>query len=182
MAILTLIEQQQLKPISPNWANQRVEGLGITNFDQLAQEVEDSDLQTLLGVALLQDVQDNPTEARNVTLLDGGSFEDCNGNTIKFKGLKYILAYMNYSQYVAEGYAADTFSGFVKASRPDSEHLNSTERKEIKSNVRGKAMVQWDIIKQFLNKNSDTYTLWYCAQSKKPYRPRMYGVRKTIRR
>lgn len=182
MALLTLNQQQLIKPISPNWANNIKNTGGITNYDQLAAEVEETDLQKLLGPALLQDVQDNPLEARNVTLLNGGTFEDCNGDTIKFKGILYILAYMNYSQYITESFAADTFTGFVKKERNEASSLSSAERKEIKINVREKAMYQWDLLKQFLNDNTDTYEFWYCNQSKQPYRPILKGVRKTRKR
>lgn len=180
--LLSLVQQQQIKPISPNWAEASKSINGVTNYEQLAIEVEESDLQELLGVALLQDLQTNPTDAKYVTLLDGGTFEDCECNIIKFKGLRYVLAYMNYSQYVTESFGADTFTGFVKKERNEASSLSSSERKEIKQNVRLKAMVQWDLCKKFLNDNKEDYPLWNIIKSKVPYRPKVYGVRKTIRR
>jgi len=182
MALITLAQQQAIKPISNNWATAYKQVGGKSNYDQLAEEVEETDLQKLLGAALLQDIQDNPTEARNVTLLEGGTFKDCNGNTIKFKGIIWVLAYMIYSQYVTESFAADTFTGFVKKERNEATGLSSAERKEIKINVREKALHQWDFIKQYLNDNTSLYPLWYCGQSKQPYRPVLRGVRKTIKR
>ena len=182
MALLQLPTQQQIKPISLNWAASGKQQYGVSNYDQLATEVEETDLQKLLGAALLQDIQDNPDEPRNVTLLEGGTFEDCNGNTIKFKGLYYILAYMNYSQYITESFAQDTFTGFVKKERNEATSLSAAERKEIKLNVREKAMYQFDLLKQFLNENTATYPLWYCGQSRQPYRPKIIGVRKTFKR
>lgn len=180
--LLSLAQQQAIKTISPNWANAVKATGGTTNYDQLALEVEENDLQKLLGAALLQDIQDNPTEPRNVTLLDGGTFEDCNGNTIKFKGLRYVLAYMNYSQQILESDVADTFTGFVKKNRNEADHLSFGEKKQLMINAREKAMTQWELVKQFLTDNTSTYTLWYCGQSRKPYRPKLTGIRKTVKR
>ena len=36
-----------------------------------------------------------------------------------------------------------------------------------------------NVIKYFLDENSDTYPLWKCATSRKPYQPRMFNVKKT---
>lgn len=180
--LLSLAQQQAIKTISPNWANYVKTTGGTTNYEQLALEVEESDLQKLLGAALLQDLQDNPTETNNAILLNGGTFEDCNGNTIKFKGLRYVLAYMNYSQQILESDVADTFTGFVKKNRNEADGLSFGEKKQLMINAREKAMAQWELAKQFLNDNTDLYELWYCGQSRKPYRPKLIGVRKTRKR
>lgn len=180
--LLSLAQQQAIKPISPNWANTIKSVGGVSNYDQLALEVEDNDLQQLLGAALLQDIQDNPTEARNVILLDGGSFEDCNGDTIKFKGLRYVLAYMNFSQQIMESDIADTFTGFVKKNRNEADSLGFSEKKQSMISTREKAMTQWNLTKQYLNENTELYPLWYCSQSRKPYRPKITGLRKTVKR
>ncbi len=178
--LLSLVQQQEIKTISPNWAANVKQVGGLTNYEQLAAEIEESKLSPLLGQALLQDVQDNPTSTENILILDGGAFEDCNGDTIKFKGLRYILAYMNYSQIISESYVSDSFTGFVKKDRNDSTSLNSSERKELKINAQEIALHQWDLLKQFLNENSTDYPLWYVCQSRKPYRPKLTGIKKTV--
>jgi len=178
--LLSLIQQQEIKTISPNWAKKVKEATGKSNYDQLAEEVEETKLAPLMGIALFQDVQDNPTTTENALILGGGTFADCRGNTVKFKGARYILAYMNYSQIVAESYVADTYTGFVKKDRSESEGLSSSERKELKINAQDIAMAQWDLLKQFLNENSDDYPLWSCTISRRPYRPKLTGVKRTI--
>ena len=82
MQILTIIQQQALKPIDSNWsATQKYTG-GLNNFEQLESEVEDTDLDSLVGTALLQDLQNNPAIADNLILLDGGTFTDWSLNVI----------------------------------------------------------------------------------------------------
>ena len=86
-------------------------------FDPISQEVEDYYLPRLLGRGFAYDVQENPDNYDD--LLDGVEFEDCNEETIKFKGLYYILTYFIFAQYVEESKVQDSYTGFVEKVRPD---------------------------------------------------------------
>ena len=180
MALLTLIQQQAIKIISQNWANASKVTGGKTNYDQLAEEVENKELRNLLGVALFQDVQTNPTKAENVVLLNGGSYEDENQNTITFKGLRYVLAYFNWSKYVAESFVSDTFTGMVKKQRNDSESLSSGDIKRLQVDAREIALQEWELIRNFLNENESDYPLWNCDIKRKTFTPRFTGIKRTI--
>ena len=81
--IVTYAIQQGIKPVSAN--NQ-------VKFEQISKETEALYLSQYLGRAFAYDVQQNPENYED--LLDGIEFTDCNDNTINFKGLKYILAYL----------------------------------------------------------------------------------------
>jgi len=172
MSLLTILQQQAIKTISPNWAKTVKQLTGTTNYDQLAEEVERKQLRKLLGITLYQDVSKNPATPQNVVLLDGGDYEDCNGNTIYFEGLRYVLAYMNYSQYIGESFVSDSFAGMVKKDRQESTALNANERRELKSDAQELALSEWGLVEAFLNKNKDTYTLWNCANTQQIYPPR----------
>ena len=182
-ALLNLSRQQTIKIISPNWTKASKITGGPTNYEQLAQEVEEKELRSLCGVALLQNVQDNPTTSENLTLLDGGTFSDCDGNTIKFKGLRYILAYMNYSKYIYESTISDSFTGMVSKNRTEATNLGNGSKKAIQNDAREIALQEWELTKAFLNDNKETYPLWECGegtQARKPYTPRFIGVKRTI--
>jgi len=179
MGLLTIAQQQAIKAISSNWAaTAKVTG-GTTNFVQVETEVEENELKDLLGVALLQDIQDNPTEANNVLLLDGSTFTDCNDNDIKTKGLRYVIAYMVHSQSVLESKIGDTFSGYVNKNRQETTDINKGQTKALQLRSRELALQEFELLKQYLNENSTTYPLWICGVSKKPYTPRFMGVKKT---
>jgi len=173
MPLLTYEQQIAIKKISAN--NQTI-------YDQLATEVEEKELQDLLGAALLQDLQTNPTTVPNVKLLDGSTFTDCNGNTIKQKGIRWMLAYMNYSEYLGTSFAADTFSGFTQKVRQDSTQISEGSIKRLQLSNRELALTQWYLIRDFLNENSSDYPLWIISESKKPYTPKITGIRKTLSR
>lgn len=172
MALLLSYNQQQaIKKISTNNA---------IKYDQLAIEVEEKELRAILGVALLQDLQTNPTTIPNAKLLNGGEFENCQNQTIKFKGIRYILAYLNYSKYIGESFVNDTFTGMVVKNRPESELVSEGTMKRLMNENREIAMQEWEITKEFLNLNSTEYPLWNCNNRSKPFTPRMYSIRKTV--
>lgn len=169
--LLSWAQQLAIKPISAN--NQ-------SKYAQIAAEVEVKELRDLLGVGLLQDVQTNPTSAENVILLDGGSYENCNGQTITFKGLRFVIAYLNYAKYAGSGFITDTFTGIVQKNRPESQLISEGTMKRLINENREIALQEWELIKEFLDLNYETYTLWSSLYSKKPFTPRIYGIKKTV--
>ena len=180
MALLTLVQQQANKFISENWANSiKVVG-GTTNFEQLQKEVEDQDLRKLLGAAFLYDIQQNPTDAKYISLLDGDIFQDCNDNTVQFKGIRYQLSFMNYGDYVSISSHADTFTGMVQQNRTETTPLSEGAIKREQGRAREIAMTDFNVMKIFLNDNPDTYPLWNCTSKKTIYAPRLTTIRKTF--
>jgi hypothetical protein len=181
MALLTLVQQQANKFISENWANTvKVVG-GVTQFEQLQIEVEDQDLKKLLGPALLYDIQQNPTDPKYINLLDGLAFQDCNDNTVEFKGIRYQLSFMNYGEYVPISGHADTFTGMVRQNRTETTPLSEGAIKREQSRAREIALTDFEVMKTYLNDNTDTYPLWNCTNKKKLYTPKLFTVRKTFK-
>jgi len=167
MALITIEEQQVLKPLSANWVKMAKLSGGVSHFEQLAEEVESVDLAKLLGYALYQDIVKNPAEARNVTLLEGGTFTDCNGLPVDFKGIKYQLAYFNYQRYVNSSSFSDTATGMRQKTGEKSEPLRDGIIKRETQFSNAIAMNDFSLMEMFLNENSDTYTLWICSNEKK---------------
>jgi hypothetical protein len=180
--LLTLAQQQAIKPISPNWCNTSKFQSGVTNFEQLNTEVEELELKKLLGAAFLQAIQAAPTQTTPVNynlLLVGGSYVNSYDETVIFKGLRYILAYMNFSKYIGESFIADTFTGLVRKKREETENLSIGEIKMLQADAREIAMQEWELIKDYLTLNDTLYPLWHCARTSKVYRPKFSGIKKT---
>jgi hypothetical protein len=167
--ILTFAKQQTIKAISVN---------NEAKYAILEQEVEDLELTKLLGLALKQDVQTNPTTPENIKLIEGATFTDCKGNTVSHRGLWYVLAYMVYSHYIDTSEIADTFTGFKTQIRQEAATLQEGTKKRLRQSNRDLAINEFEIIKDFLNQNKTDYPLWSCAETKKVYTPRIYGVRR----
>lgn len=168
--LLTFEQQQLIKPISANNA---------AKYPQMAVEVENLELSKLIGIAFLQDLQNNPETPENVALLDGSDFVDCDGNTVHHFGLRFVLAYMNYSEYLGSSYAVDTFTGFVKKKHENADALSEGEVKRLQARNREIALVAWDLIKCFLDFNYESYPLWNYTKEQKVYTPKFSTLRKT---
>lgn len=171
MSLLTIAQQQLIKKISEN---------NTQNYDQITKEVEEIELRDLLGIELLQDLQGNPSSTMNVRLLDEYSFENCNGNTIKHKGLRHVIAYFNYARYVNDSYIADTFTGIVEKNRQETTRASEGVLNRLRNESRRVAMKEWEVIKEYLDLNSDDYPLWDCVEDKQIFQPRFYFLRKTV--
>jgi len=180
MALLTLAQQNLIKPISQNWALSTKEISGTTNFTQIESEVENLELRKLLGNALLYDLQTNPLTALNVLLLDGTIFENCNNDTVEFQGIRFQLANMVYAEYMLESKIQDSYTGMVKKSRPESVELSQGELNNYKKRYQEIALSDFQIMKEYLNENDTLYPLWECSRTKRPYTPRLITVRKTV--
>jgi len=166
LAIITYNQQQAIRPISANRS---------ADYLQIAEETQENDLKRLLGVELYQDIVNNPTEAIYVTLLEGGTFE-YNDFTYTQKGLRYVLAYLIYAEYINETRIFDTFSGLVKKNIPESDQAEHGEIKSKQLKYRQLALGAFEEIRLFLNQNTDTYTLWDSANEKKVFNPKITKI------
>lgn len=170
--LLSWAEQQAIKPMSAN---------NSAKYAQLTTEIENNELLKMLGVAMVQDLIANPTTTANAALLAGSSFTNYRGETISHKGLKFVIAYLNFSKYLGESYVADTYTGFVSKNRPDSTILSEGAIRRMQETERAIALTAWDTVKEFLNTNSTDYPYWHAYDEKKVYRPKLVGLRKTVK-
>lgn len=168
--LLTFNQQIAIKKLSLNNQNK---------FDELCREVERTDLKDLLGAALLQDLQTNPTTANNELLLNGDTFTNYLGQTVKHQGIRYVLAYLNHSRYIGESFVQDTFSGMVRQNQNLSEPISEGTVKRLQATSKEIALSEFELIKQYLNENFTNYPLWMQAISTKPFTPKFGSIRKT---
>lgn len=168
--LLTYSQQIVIKKISSN---------NINRFDEICREVEATDLKDILGLALLQDLQNNPTTADNKLLLDGTTYLNEFDQTVSHKGIRYVLAYMIYSRYIGESFAQDTYSGMVRKTGDNSEALSEGSIKRLQNEARKIAMSEFENIKYYLNLNYDKFPLWIYKISTKPYTPKFSSISKT---
>lgn len=177
--LLTRQQQNSIKLLDNNWCSiNKVTGVARTNYEELAENVEESDLALFLGFPLLQDLQENPTEANNIILLDGGSFTNCDNQTVKFKGVRYLLAFLNHYRYVSEISTTDTASGYVQAKTGNSEIASAGAKGEIKAFSKQLADNEMSKLRTFLNENCETYPLWASTKSRKPHSYKITPVKR----
>ena len=160
--LINFATQQLLKPISVNNENK---------FTQVMTETEVKDLQPLLGESLYQDLIQNASDAKYVTLLGGVEWE-LSGKTYKMSGLKYVLAYFFFANYYNEGQIADTFSGPVTHRFDESNPIEFKDKMQIISQTREIASRYWEEVKLYIENNLDTYTEWM-ADGEKVFSPKI---------
>jgi hypothetical protein len=167
--LLSWVEQQSFRKFSLNSEN---------NYAQIASEVESLEVDKLLGSAFYQAVSATP--ANYTSLLAETEFTRADGSKIKHKGLKYVIAYLNYAKYIGESHVTATATGLRQKTTPDSEHASTGEIKRLQQEYREIAFNAFNLIREYLSLNTTTYTLWNIDSDKKVQKPNFYSVKKTL--
>ena len=107
-------------------------------------------------MSLYQDLIQDPTSAKYVMLKDGATWT-LSGKTYKMMGLKYVLAYLFYANYVEQVATVDTFSGMVQHTFAEAQRAESSEIRRIASMNREIAARYWEEVKLYIENNLSTY-------------------------
>ena len=160
MPILTYAQQQAIKPISPNKER---------GFLQLEKDVEELYLPRLFGAELAQEIQAksgwdgvapdpwlNGSELTGTMLfgdlLNGSSFEYC-GKNLSHRGLRFVLAYYLYAEYVQVSDFEDTFTGLVRQNRGETEHLSSGRIEKVRQFNISIAQTAFELVQKYVDAN-----------------------------
>lgn len=138
MALWTLADQQEHKPISQN---------NEYKFDELQIETEENDVMNLIGVELYTEIVSNT--AKFDTLLYGGTFIE-NDLTISFRGLIHVCCYLLYANYIKTSSFQDTFSGFMMNVPEGQEKLSGKALDGYSDRFRTIAGTQYDLCQRYL--------------------------------
>jgi len=143
----TSVDQQAIKPISKN---------RINDFAKLAEEVQLTDLQPLMGFDFFQNILQTPTATWNANLLTGGTYT-YNSVTYVFSGLKYVLAYFLFARHIEQSGEFDTFSGLVEKTMQDGSKADIGVIKNRINSVRKIANKHWEDCDRFIMANSSNF-------------------------
>jgi hypothetical protein len=172
--LLTWLQQIAIKPLGGlNSAN----GVAQAKYNMLAAEVESYELDNLLGSLFYQTISTTPVNYTD--LLDGSTFVNCTGETITHKGLRYVIAYLNYAKWIGESFLNDTATGVTQKIRPDSEKVSAGELRKLQNEYREIAFNAFKLTQQYIETTSDFDELWKKGTSKRVNRTKITGVRKT---
>ena len=153
-ALLTIAEQNTIKAISSN---------NTGKFDDLLKETLIKDVKPLLGFDFYQDIIQNESTTANALLLSGGTYT-YNSVTYEFEGLKTVIAYFLYANYIMSN-LVDTFTGFVTKSNEDSQPASSGDKKNLRDQFREIAQQHWEDCKHFIQANSSDYPYYLYRKS-----------------
>lgn len=158
-----------------------IERADITPYAQIAiQAREDSmlfphiiaaqnvDVSPVLGSALFTDLLINRTDEKYRNLLEGGTYVDDEGNTIKFQGLKSAIACFTYARYLLWKNAVDTPFGVVSKKSEWSELADTKLITSIASEKRSEGTHYLRECIAFIIANDSVYTLFGDCKRKQP--------------
>jgi len=116
-------------------------------------------IRDLLGDALYYELWNNQTDAKYVTLLNGGTFT-LNGDTVQLFGLKPVIVLYAYASFVRENSfkitrAGNKIKNKTESDQPTPEELNS----EI-AQANSEAQMYAINVKAFLTEETATYPLY----------------------
>jgi hypothetical protein len=168
MPILTYSQQQAIKPISPNKERE---------YTQIQLDVERLYLSQLLGSSFAYAVITSPEDYDD--LLAGAEFKLC-GEIVKQQGLRYVMAYYTFAEYVTTSNVNDTFTGMVQFNRQEAIPISRGQLESIRATNISIAEKEWSLIKEYLCVNSSVYPLWQ-GQKSQPFTPKMKTIRKTVK-
>jgi hypothetical protein len=149
--LITNSDVQEIENISPTFISDR--------FNAFATRVQRIQLRELLGDALWYDFFQNITDAKYVTLRDGGTYTNCDNETVQYFGLKPFITYHWLVLYVSQAdYFASNIGG--KQFREDGSFDIHKYKRQIRDNYLEEAIRFRNNITAFLNENESTYPLW----------------------
>ncbi len=117
------------------------------------------DIQKLLGRDFYNDLIRNYTDDDYQTLLNGGDYT-YQSVTYTNVGLKAVIVHYTYARYVLEGSQIDTPFGDVLKLNPDSQPISDGSKKTKAKSNQQTAFNYWENVLDFLDRNSDDYSLW----------------------
>lgn len=101
-------------------------------------EAQQIDLTRNIGAALVAKLI-TERSTRMDTLLDGGTYEDCCGNSVTFQGIRTALAYYAYSRIIGSATGMSTRFGFVTKNEQYSLPSDLRDRNAAKDEARATA-------------------------------------------
>lgn len=98
-------------------------------------ETEQLHIKPMLGIALFLGLLENPNDEKHYVLLNGGIYEDKDGNPQSLMGLKVTIAYFVNAQNIMSGDFQSTRYGIVVKDGDYSQHISSKERSDYYNNT-----------------------------------------------
>lgn len=123
------------------------------NEDRLTayvREIQNTDIQNYLGHAFFHEVLENHNDTKYCGLLEGGTYEDCQGKTRRHFGLMRVHAHLAYGAYMYRSGFIDTPSGVKQKLYEDSIPAPIDELRRIRNEHRKIATEYWKAVEDYI--------------------------------
>jgi hypothetical protein len=127
-------------------------------------EAQDFDIKPVIGEAFFYDVilkyGTSPADANIVKVVEGGTYTDCDGNTMSFAGLAKALNYYTLARFRKKQPINDTNFGVVVKRDLYSDPLDTKALSQSIDDARSSGMGYLNETIKFLQQNKDIYPLF----------------------
>lgn len=154
--ITLLINRTDITPYAQVALNAREE-LTLQPHILAAQNV---DVKPVLGAALWYDLLTNQHTTYNRQLIEGGTYQDQDGNTSSFQGIKAALACFAYARYVLSKNVVDTPFGMVTKTSEFSQPVTPEALVPVASEKRNEGSLYLRECITFIEANLAGFPLW----------------------
>lgn len=118
------------------------------------------DLKPAIGEVFYHDMINNISDTKYQELLNGKTYENAQGKTVSFEGLRPAIVYWAYSRYKENSGVADTAYGSMIKRNDYSDPVSEKAIARIVGNARSTAKGYFDDVLKFLYVKSADYELW----------------------
>jgi hypothetical protein len=133
-------------------------------FDAIVLEVQRKFLLPTIGYPLYKDLIDNPTESRNVDLLDGAEYT-YNGKDKFYYGIKFYVAYKFLEIYAKEGKVKLQEKGRSELISDFTSNRDTRLSQDVWNQYKDSANENATDLLEFLDVNQDVYTLFQSSNT-----------------
>lgn len=132
-------------------------------FNPYLEDAQELDVLQAVGEVFFRWIEDNPTNALAVAVLDPKTYQDDDGNTRRHQGLKKVIGIFAYARYILFGSGTDTGFGYVEKQHQDSRQVSDIGK-------RNKYKAEQQTATQYLSQ-----VLRYVAENYTDYEPLGYN-------
>lgn len=149
----------------------------LANFEAIGNQIETDILRDLLNDKLYNNFIGNTTSGEPVDqiyidLLYGVTYENPSGETIIYEGLKRMLRYFIYEQYLEYQHSQNGSTGQQFSNQENSTILTTSQLIKVRKKIQNKAVRLYNKAGIFINDNytdyftGNDYSFWYPKRKK----------------
>lgn len=144
-------------------------------IDNAIEDAELLKLKPLLGELLYNDLVANETAQKYVDLLNKKTYQYLGDNYVS-DGIKLVLIHFAHSEYILFSGEKDTPFGLVEQSNQYSKQTEFRRKQQISKKSEQTGYSYFDSVRDFLNRNLDTYPLWNKCKTKRRFAFNKIGI------
>lgn len=131
------------------------------NYDKIDEciDLAKTDMREAIGDRLFFDVMSKMKEISYEPLMKGSDF-DMNGVTFNHAGLKAMFADFVYARYLYMVNINHSPTGLTQKESENSSNIERNLIKDLVNQAQIDADKKWELIKMFLENNTETYPVW----------------------